>query len=150
MTSERVGTPIFTTRAHVFVYVSIWCSGLCDKTGAVRALTKPRGIDKTRLLLMRARASKGCAAVCPLSRLSVKKTSAVWKLLWLRSGWHHLVWWTPPFRASGSRKYCTWKTSNSPNLYIVSVVLFVWQPSMCELIMKSGQWNLVLVPGWWR
>ena len=31
---------------------------------------------------------------------------------------------------------------------ILSVVLFVWQPlPMCELIRKSGQWNIVLVLG---
>ena len=32
--------------------------------------------------------------------------------------------------------------------FVVSVVLFVWQPlPICELIRKSGQWNIVLVPG---
>ena len=36
--------------------------------------------------------------------------------------------WTPPSRASGSREYCTWKTSNSPNLYGVSGFVCVATP----------------------
>ena len=69
----------------------------------------------------------------------------------IRSGWH-LVCWLPLFQ-SFWREHCAWKISNSSNLCsgIVSVVLFVWQPlPMCKLIRKSGQWNIVLVSGWWR
>lgn len=37
---------------------------------------------------------------------------------------------------------------NHPTCVIFSIL--VWQSlPVCELIRNSGQWNLVLVPGWW-
>ena len=48
------------------------------------------------------------------------------------------------------REHCCLEDLEIHLTCVVSVVLFVWQPlPMCKLIRKSGQWNIVLVPGWW-
>ena len=62
MTKREGGHAHIYYACACFVYVNVWCSGLCDKTGAVRELLPSREAS-TRLLLMRALASKGCAAV---------------------------------------------------------------------------------------